>query len=285
MKNYGNTGQAVTRVNDPGFEGFATKSGRDIHSDLERARRPIQSPIRLQPLEPAAERALIAESQAPKPRAPRKPAKPARLPAPRPVKPPEPAPDQRPPSDAAAGGGGQTKGRRDIAAEVAHAYEHGLFRNAGWIASHLRISRQTAEKHMRQLGLVEGDRPPSLRQPKTGRKYDHAAIAEAYRTGLTMAEVGRRFGCTGQTVANALNAAGVPIRPAKGGRPPLPRPDPPAAAEFTQPKAVLVVVELGCKVIRRWAYTNGLRCPPTGLPPPDLVARYVQFTATKGNPA
>lgn len=89
MRSEGTGGAAVTRANDPAFQMFATKSGRDIHSDLERTHRPVTSPIKLAPLTPAEEAALYSEDRParrklipPAPgRAARKPATPARLPA------------------------------------------------------------------------------------------------------------------------------------------------------------------------------------------------------------
>lgn len=91
MRSEGTGGAAVSRVNDPEFVMFATKSGRDIHSDLERAHRPVVSPIKLKPLTAAEEAALYSEHggngrrpSAARPTTPRKPAPPARLPAPGP---------------------------------------------------------------------------------------------------------------------------------------------------------------------------------------------------------
>jgi hypothetical protein len=79
MKIYGNAGQAITCENEQTFAGFATRSERDIVADLER-RHTVTSPIKLAPLDPKAEKALI--SRRPK-QAPRKPERPAKLPAPR----------------------------------------------------------------------------------------------------------------------------------------------------------------------------------------------------------
>lgn len=93
MRVEGTGGAAVSRVNDPEFAMFATRSGRDILSDLERAHAPIVSPIQLSPLTKAEEAALYAEDRPARRklipparvRDPRTPAPPARLPAPGPA--------------------------------------------------------------------------------------------------------------------------------------------------------------------------------------------------------
>lgn len=182
MKNYGNTGQAVTCVNEPTFEGFVTKSGRTIEDDLARARAPFVSPIKLQPLTPAAERALISGSTptrrspaTPRP-ARRKPAQPARLPAPAPAKPSTtPRPSLGTTVERPLAGGGQTKGKQAPKASrgltrtrVLLAHGQGLPNRQ--IADQIGVTVQTVAFHLRNAGLTAHAAPRRPRQDTVKRQ-------------------------------------------------------------------------------------------------------------------
>lgn len=241
MRVEGTGGAAVSRVNDPEFAMFATKSGRDIHDDLARAHAPVVSPIKLQPLTKAEEAALYSGTRAPgtapsraaaKARTPRKPAPPARLPAPGPgpVTVEAVGPSAPPPADQA--GRGQTTLRYrsrpqhfDHAAVLA-AYLAGARKAA--VARQFGCSQQTVLNIIRAAGnppqnLPAVKAPDHVPQPVvTGPEPDLAAAGAAIvdhlhdrvslpttvrrliQAGFTAAEVAVYCGVEEQLVVDAM---------------------------------------------------------------------------------
>lgn len=198
MRSEGNTGQAITSTNDTPFHGFATTSGRDILSDLERARRK-HSPIKLAPLAPAAERALISEGRRERKqagparsRAPRKPAKPARLPAPGPR-----IPAQRPVRPPATPGPsrarrGQTS--NPVRDQVLAAHQAGL--TVTEIRIELEVSDPTVRRHLRDAGLTP--------HRKSRLQFDPAQLVACYLAGYSVPATAEMFGCSRRIVREAL---------------------------------------------------------------------------------
>lgn len=227
----GSAGNAVTRTNDKPFEAFATRSGRSILDDLERAHRPlIVSPIKLaDPApppapEPAAKRIARESPPAPSPvsapvvsspaasrSAGRKPAKPARLPAPRPVKPAVAPAHDRVPAARPPAGSGQTKPDPMVTNHVRATHRKPQFdaerrrqivdldaagKTRVAIAEQLGISVTTVVKHLKAAGV-----PPGTR-----RQFDWSALVDCYLKGHSVARTAAMFGCAPRTVTAALSA-------------------------------------------------------------------------------
>lgn len=74
-------------------------------------------------------------------------------------------------------------------------------------ASALKVSRQTAAKHLHGAGV------------ETVRRMTQTEIAsaiQAYQDGQSAARIGRRLGFDPQTVLTALHRADIPVRPRPG---------------------------------------------------------------------
>lgn len=226
MKTYGNAGQAITAVNEHTFEGFATRSGRDIFADIERAHAATQihSPIKLAPLDPAAERALISEGRRERQqagparsRAPRKPAKPARLPAPGsriPAQRPDRPPATPGPSRARRG---QTNPGRD---QVLAAHGDGL--TITEICTGLEVSdptRRLVRDALERYHVVRRDdvtvhghkaRVTAASELITDPPHIAQDVVDLYNAGVTVpSQISRQLGVSWTTVTRHLRNAGL----------------------------------------------------------------------------
>lgn len=227
MRVEGTGGAAVTRINDPEFQMFETHSGRDIHSDLERAHRPLESPIKLKPLTKAEEATLYsgnrpAPRKATSPRrqrGPREPAPPARLPAPRPgpVTVEAVGPSAPPPADQAGRGQTTRKSRNRFDHDaILRAYQQGASRPE--VAKQFNCSWQLVNNVLLAAGEEPRPRPAKVRPPRVTpvRRLEHVAIVTAYCDGQPMGEIASQNGCSVPTIVNILNTWHVVRWPRKG---------------------------------------------------------------------
>lgn len=237
VKIYGNAGQAVTRVNDPEFTGFKTKSGRTMEDDLARARKPVVSPIQ-----------LVGDGKpapAPEPAAKRM----AR----------EAAPAARPPAPARPqAGDGRTKPM--TVAEAAAAIDADRAELAAVTASPVLVVEPEVTS-AEAVTRTPKARPGPLRNRTRPRQYDHAQLVDAYLRGKSASLVAEQFGCATRTVCDALEEFHVVRRdPYYDTRQQRRLPDPDAGLRSIRAD-VLAAWEGGARTVSQVAHALGIAWP------------------------
>jgi hypothetical protein len=272
MKIYGNAGQAITCENEQTFAGFATRSERDIVADLER-RHTVTSPIKLAPLDPKAEKALI--SRRPK-QAPRKPERPAKLPAPRKrTRATTPTAQRQKVARPASGDGQPTKRRRApqkrwIAVDLElliSRYRDG--QSAPQLATQFGIAPARVRRLLDQAGIERRDDRAghSGGTPKSYEASLVSTVRRLYGAGFSQLEVAIYCKTTTKVIQRLMDRHDIERRPA------IARPQ--NRGDHAQDHRNLVASLGGAHVIRDWARRYGVYCPAVGLPSAAVVDAYL----------
>jgi uncharacterized protein (DUF433 family) len=133
----------------------------------------------------------------------------------------------------------------------------------------------------RQLS-ARGIRPPRQRAPRALRGVPPAQIASLYATGLTMAEIGRRFEVSRNTVGARLRAAGVTPRRVASRPRTTPIPVLEAAAKYRQGASLTKLAgayQVTGRTLRSTLVAAGVAIRPPGgaripIPVEEAARRY-----------